>query len=115
VNPNGVVSPFATGLTNPDGLAFDQQGQLYISNFGTNQIVTLEPAPPPAPPLADHLTINGGALTTTATNVRLDVAATNADGTAQGLRMSFSNDGTSWSNWQDYAPWTLWQLTDGDG
>ena len=29
--------------------------------------------------------------------------------------MSFSNDGTTWSDWQDYAAWTLWQLTGDDG
>ncbi len=29
--------------------------------------------------------------------------------------MSFSNDGMTWSDWQDYATSPLWQLTSGDG
>jgi hypothetical protein len=121
-------------LTNPVGLAFDQQNQIYIANFGTNQIVTLEAPPTPTatpmptetptptvtptaalPPIADHLTINGGALTTTSVNVRLDVSASNADSSQNGLSMSFSNDDATWSGWQDYADWTLWQLPSGDG
>jgi hypothetical protein len=67
------------------------------------------------PPIADRLTINGGALTTTSVNVRLDVSAANAGGGQAGLSMSFSNDGASWSDWQDYAASALWQLTNGDG
>ncbi|MEO7911315.1 MAG: hypothetical protein ABIV47_16850, partial [Roseiflexaceae bacterium] len=106
---------FASGLNHPDGLIFDQQNQIYIANYGTNQIVTLEDAPPPTPPIADHLTINGGALTTTSVNVRLDVLATNADSSPNELSMSFSNNGATWSSWQGYAPWRLWQLTSGDG
>jgi NHL repeat len=115
INANGVLSPFASGLSNPNGLVFNQQNKIYIANYGTNQIVTLENAPPPTPPIADDLTINGGALTTTAGNVRLDVSAANADGSTNGLSMSFSNDGTTWGKWQGYVPWTLWQLTGGDG
>jgi hypothetical protein len=114
VNPNGVVSPFANGLNQPTGLVFDQQNQLYISNYGTGQIVRLENSPP-QPPTMERLTINGGALTTTSASVRLDVSGSNAGGGQDGLSMSFSNDGTTWSNWQSYAPWTLWQLTSTDG
>jgi sugar lactone lactonase YvrE len=142
VDSSGVVSTFASGLTNPAGLAFDSQNQLYVADFGANQIVKLDnPAPPTPtttststptstptvmpeltmtptstpPPIADHLTINGGALTTTSTNVRLDVSAWNASGGQDGLSMSFSNDGTTWSDWKSYAPSALWQLTGGDG
>jgi hypothetical protein len=115
VNLNGVISPFASGLNHPVGLVFDQQDQIYIANYGTNQIVTLENAPPPVPPIPDHLTINGGALTTTSVNVRLDVSASNADSSQNGLSMSFSNDGATWSGWQNYAAWKLWQLPSGDG
>ena len=114
IDSAGVVSPFVSGLTYPAGLAFDQQNQLYVADFGTNQIVRLENLPPPTPPIADRLTINGGALTTTSVNVRLDVSASNADSSQNGLSMSFSNDGATWSDWQDYAPWGLWQLMGGD-
>jgi sugar lactone lactonase YvrE len=136
IDTAGIVSLFASGLTNPAGLAFDQQNRLYVADFGANRIVRLENSPPPTPtttpiptatpqptvtptiappPIAQQLTINGGALTTTSTNVRLDVSASNAGGGLDGLSMSFSNDRTTWSNWQGYAPWTLWQLASGDG
>jgi hypothetical protein len=82
--------------------------------------LTLTPSPVATPtdtppPNANNLMINGGALTTTATNVRLDVSAANADGSQDGLQMSFSNDGATWGTWQSYAPSALWQLTGGDG
>ncbi len=115
VSSNGVVSPFASGLNFPVGLAFDPQNHMYVADFGANQIVTLENPPPPVPPIANDLTINGGALTTTAANVRLALAAANADGSQSGLRMSFSNDGVTWSNWQAYAAASFWQLPAGDG
>jgi sugar lactone lactonase YvrE len=130
VSSNGVVSPFASGLTNPDGLAFDQQNQIYVADFGRSQIIKLEDPPPTTPtatplptatptntppPIANQLTINGGALTTTSVDVRLDVSASNANGSSTGLSMSFSNDGATWSAWQSYAPWALWQLSGEDG
>jgi sugar lactone lactonase YvrE len=119
VDSSGVVGLFASGLTNPAGLAFDQQNQLYVADFGANKIVKLDNPPVPTPtntaPVAEWLTINQGALATTSRSVRLDVSATNASGGHAGLSMSFSNDGTTWSDWQDYAPQALWQLASGDG
>jgi hypothetical protein len=67
------------------------------------------------PPVAQSLTINGGALTTTSANVSLHISASNADGSQTGLSMSFSNNGTDWSAWQPYAPTTSWQLAGSDG
>jgi sugar lactone lactonase YvrE len=119
VDSSGIVSLFASGLTNPAGLAFDQDNQLYVADFGANKIVKLNnppvPMPPNTPPIAERLTINGGALTTTSTNVRLDISASNVGGGQDGLSMSFSNDRTTWSSWQAYAPWTPWQLTSAAG
>jgi sugar lactone lactonase YvrE len=142
LDSSGVVSPFVRGLNLPDGLVFDQSNQLFIADYLAGQIVkvdndtvpsptstatststpTATTTPTPAttptstvPPIADRLTINGGALTTTSTNVRLDVSAANADGGQAGLSMSFSNDGQSWSAWESYAASTSWQLTSGDG
>jgi hypothetical protein len=67
------------------------------------------------PPIAHGLTINGGALSTASVSVRLDVVAANADGSQDGLSVSFSNDGETWSDWENYDFWALWELTDGDG
>jgi NHL repeat len=134
VDSSGVVSPFVSGLVHPAGMVFDQQNRLFIADYGAGQILGGEegsaPSPTPtatttpsptatptntAPPIADRLTINGGALTTTSVNVHLDVSASNAGGGQAGLSMSFSNDRTSWSDWQGYATSMLWQLTSGDG
>ncbi len=114
IDSSGVVSPIVSGLTYPAGLVFNQQNQLYVADYGTDQIIKVVNLPPPTPPIADRLTINGGALTTTSANVRLSVSASNADGSQDGLSMSFSNDGATWSNWQAYASEAPWQLTSGD-
>jgi hypothetical protein len=61
-----------------------------------------------APPI-DALIINGGALSSTSPNVIVSISATDA------VQMSFSNDGTIWSEWQAYAPTASWSLAAGDG
>jgi hypothetical protein len=67
------------------------------------------------PPIAHSLVINGGALTTTSTNVELAVSAANSDSGQAGLSMSFSSDGVNWSDWQSFSSFVQWQLTSGDG
>jgi hypothetical protein len=67
------------------------------------------------PPVAESLSINGNALTTPSITVSLRVSASDPDGNAQAMGMSFSNDGMTWSNWQPYATTTSWQLNSGDG
>jgi sugar lactone lactonase YvrE len=135
----GNLSPFVNGLNLPVGMAFDQDNRLFIADYLAGQILrvddgttsptptatpsptmtpTATPSPTPTtspPPIAHGLTINGGALSTTSVSVRLDVAATNADGSQDGLSMSFSNDGETWSDWENYDFWAIWELTDGDG
>lgn len=67
------------------------------------------------PPVAESLSINGEALTTTSITVLLSISASDPDGTTQAMSMSFSNDGTTWSDWQPYVTSTSWQLNSGDG
>jgi sugar lactone lactonase YvrE len=114
VDSQGVSRPFGIGFTNPVELAFDRAGKLFIADLGAGQIYKATPIDP-IPPVADHLTINGGALATTSADVRLDVSAADADHSQVGLSMSFSNDGATWSDWQPYVPATPWQLSGGDG
>jgi hypothetical protein len=64
-------------------------------------------------PTPGDLIINGGALTTTALNVTLSLLAT--DITSGVAMMSFSNDGSTWSEWQSYATHASWSLLSGDG
>ncbi len=44
MTPAGVVSTFATGFNNPEGLAFDAAGNLYVANFGDNTVNKVTPA-----------------------------------------------------------------------
>ena len=39
LNPNGLN--FVSGLNRPNGLAFDNSGNLYCANFGNNTIVKI--------------------------------------------------------------------------
>ena len=41
VAPNGTVSPFASGLNNPNGVVIDFQGNLDVADFNNQRIVTL--------------------------------------------------------------------------
>ena len=114
VDSQGVTSLFGTGFTNPVALAFDHAGQLFIADLGAGQIYKATPIDP-TPPIANQLTINGGALATTSADVRLDVSAANADNSQVGLSMSFSNDEVRWSDWEPYTSTAPWQLSGGDG
>ena len=104
--PTATPSPTATPTTTPSPTA--------TATVTPSPTVTATPTSVP-PPTADGLTINGGALTTTSIDVQLDVSASNAEGGQAGLSMSFSNDGANWSDWQDYAASSPWQLTSGNG
>ncbi|MBI4671247.1 MAG: hypothetical protein HY741_06210, partial [Chloroflexi bacterium] len=74
---------------------------------------TITQTPDGSPPSIDSLEINKGALTTTSTNVILDLAAHDpTDGVAE---MSFSNDQSAWSAWQPFANSVSWTLGGGDG
>jgi len=64
------------------------------------------------PPTPGALTINDGALSSTATSVTLRLSVVDAIGVAD---MSFSNDGRSWGSWQSYSTSADWELSNGDG
>lgn len=54
--------------------------------------------------------INNGASATNKKNVTL-----NLDGVKGPAKMRISNDGTTWTGWEDVAASTPWELEDGDG
>jgi hypothetical protein len=99
--PSGLASGWYTAtLTNGDGRVATLPNALRVDDTG---------------PVAGGLTINGGALNSTSTNVTLTVSASDATDNAADLNMSFSNDGTAWSAWQSYSTKASWALTSGDG
>jgi len=80
-----------------------------VSAYSSGDVHTAVDVTPPT----GSLTINGGALSTTAINVTLGLAA--VDVTSGVAMMSFSNDGSVWSEWQTYATSANWSLPSGNG
>ena len=65
------------------------------------------------PPLGS-VSINSGATYATSTSVTLTLSA--VDGSGSGVvYMCFSNDGSSWSAWENYGTSKSWTLSAGDG
>ncbi|MCE5314448.1 MAG: right-handed parallel beta-helix repeat-containing protein [Armatimonadota bacterium] len=59
------------------------------------------------------ISISNGALYATATSVTLNLSA--SDARSGVYQMRFSNDGSTWGNWINYATSASWSLTSGDG
>lgn len=43
VTPQGNVSTYVAGLKNPRGLSLDSSGNLYVANYGSNNVTKIEP------------------------------------------------------------------------
>jgi hypothetical protein len=84
----------------------------YRSSWGVTTVlpdtITLDTTGP-----SGSLSVNGGSAWTEDLTVTLSPYAT--DALAGVADMRFSNDGSSWSSWQPYAPTTTWTLTSGYG
>jgi len=88
----------------------------YLYNLGDGDTYDVERAEiifDVTPPTVDSLTINGGALNSTSTEITVTLSASDADSGLAGI--SFSNDGTTWGDWQDYSTHASWSLSTGDG
>jgi len=79
----------------------------HVSLAGIDTI-TLDIAAP-----AGSVVIDGGATLAASTSVHLTLNAT--DATSGVAQMRFSNDGSSWSEWENYAISKAWTLSPGDG
>jgi hypothetical protein len=64
-------------------------------------------------PVIDAFAINGGARTSTTSDVTLSLTASDV-GVGLG-QVQLSNDGVSWSDWRAFEPTTPWTLPPGDG
>ena len=93
--PGGV---YTVTLDNPDGQKARLTTALWVEDIV---------------PIAESLTINGGALSSTSTAVRLTVSASDP-GSGPVTEMRFSNDGQVWSDWRSYATNADWTLAAGD-
>jgi len=79
------------------------------ANTTSNQISMIFDETPPA----GTVTVNEGESFTESTSVNLALSAGDAgSGMAE---MRFSNNGTSWSNWESYGTSKAWTLATGDG
>lgn len=94
----------------------------YFQSRATDLATNVEPYPGGAgdthttvdlTPPTGSLSINGGALDTTALTVTLALSASDAlSGVSQA---SYSDDGSSWSGWESYAASRSWTVPTGDG
>jgi hypothetical protein len=65
------------------------------------------------PPSVDAFAVNGGALASTSPTVTLTASVSDTQSAV--TAMSFSHDGTAWSDWRPYATTTTWALAGDDG
>ena len=123
VNVDGSLGPWqvVTSMTVPRNRFAAVRGGRYVyaiggqDNFGT-LLSSVERAQinfDITAPTADGLTINGGALNSTSTTISVTLSASDDDSGLAGI--SFSNDGTTWGDWQDYSTHASWSLSTGDG
>lgn len=59
------------------------------------------------------VSVNGGSVYANSTLVSLDLSAADDSGIVDAV--SLSDDGATWSEWQDYGPSVSWTLPEGDG
>jgi len=64
-------------------------------------------------PILERLTVNGGKEYANSSKVHLDL--TYSDALSGVEKMSFSNDGSAWSGWEDVSREKEWTLLEGDG
>jgi hypothetical protein len=64
-------------------------------------------------PPAGSVVIDAGATYATSTSVTLTLSA--SDATSGVSKMCFSNDGSTWTDWEDYSTSKSWTLSPGDG
>jgi Tol biopolymer transport system component/chitodextrinase len=98
-------------LSEGDGLKtvdvfFRNGAGLYSIQYSAT--IILDTTPP-----TGSILINGGATHTNSREVTLTLSA--SDQESEVTQMRFSNDGTSWPNWESYSTSKSWTLTSGDG
>ncbi|HHT9124869.1 MAG TPA: NHL repeat-containing protein [Candidatus Brocadiia bacterium] len=101
---SGLTTTFASGLSSPQGMAFDSTGNLYVSEQGFNRIIKITGFK------CCSAIINNGAQYTTKGRVTLFILF---DRDATNIR--FSNDGTNWTKWRPASHLIQWRIRRGEG
>ncbi len=101
---SGLTTTFASGLSSPQGMAFDLAGNLYVSEQGLNRIIKI------AGFKCCSAIINNGSRYTTRRKVTLRILYDH-----DVTKIRFSNDGIRWTRWRAILPQVPWRLTSGEG
>ncbi|MGM0712180.1 Ig-like domain-containing protein [Brevibacillus parabrevis] len=115
-----VTITFNEGTATLDGAVFvgggtvtaDGDHTLVVTDMAGNTTTIrffLDTTPP-----TGTLVIENGKTFTTTRDVALTITGTDGAGSGQ-IQMSFSNDGTTWSTWEQLAATKAWELAAGDG
>ena len=109
----------STGPTSTESISYPARsgGRYYIDLAGFSEAegnfrLVVAVAQDTTPPGAE-VRLNGGAKATTDPTVRVTVVGTDDLSGVQDVQ--FSEDGTTWTDWQPYRPSTLWTFEDRDG
>ncbi len=109
---NYISSTLLTALA-PAGLSSGWYTATLLSDNGC--VTTLPSAFRVEGPRLAALTINGGALSSTAVTVTLNVTPVGGGSAAKTVGVSFLSDTQTWTPWLAYTPTYTWTLTSGDG
>ncbi|OLS12263.1 MAG: NHL repeat-containing protein [Promethearchaeota archaeon CR_4] len=94
----------------PFGVVVNATGHLYVADSYNDRIqVFTNGTLLPNPPTSLSISINDGAAETGTTSVTLTLSATGAE------EMCFSNNGTTYTDWEVYNPSKSWILDEGPG
>ncbi|MDO8726620.1 MAG: S-layer protein domain-containing protein [Candidatus Methanoperedens sp.] len=105
-NENSITLAQGSTINIADGLRFRINNTSDLQYYPEMTVITGVLNQPPSDLT---ININNGASYTNSTSVTLSVSAINAQ------KMSFSNDRTTWSLWENYATTRSWTLTTGNG
>jgi YD repeat-containing protein len=90
----------------------DKATEQFTYDAAGNRLTHIITEPDPIPPTGE-VTVNNGDPYTTSDTVTLNLSASD---TGSGIfQMRFSNDGSTWSNWEAYATSKTWTLATGSG
>lgn len=101
---SGITTTFASGLSSPQGMAFDLAGNLYVSEQGLNRIIKI------AGFKCCSVIIDNGEQYTNKRKVMLRILYDH-----DVTKIRFSNDGIRWTRWRAISDSIRWRLRRSEG